>query len=58
LGLPALAVPVGLGASQLPDGVQLIADRFRESTCLEAGLLLEHAFGSVTPVDPRTGAGG
>jgi len=58
LGLPALAVPVGLGASQLPDGVQLIADRFRESTCLEAGLLLERAFGSITPVDPRTGAGG
>jgi len=53
LGLPALAVPVGLDDAQLPQGVQLIADRFRESSCLHAGLLVEQALGSVTPIDPR-----
>jgi len=53
LGLPALALPVGLDGSQLPQGVQLIADRFRESTCLHAGLLVERALGSITPIDPR-----
>ena len=52
LGLPALAVPAGLDDSHLPQGVQLIADRFRESTCLRAGLLVERALGSVTPIDP------
>ena len=52
LGLPALVVPVGLDDSHLPQGVQLIADRFRESTCLRAGLLVEQALGSVTPIDP------
>ena len=52
LGLPALAVPVGLDESHLPQGVQLIADRFRESTCLHTGLVLERALGSVTPIDP------
>ena len=52
LGLPALVVPVGLDGSHLPQGVQLIADRFRESTCLHAGLLVERALGSITPIDP------
>ena len=52
LGLPALAVPVGLDDSHLPQGVQLIADRFRESTCLHAGALVERALGSITPIDP------
>ncbi|PVG82223.1 hypothetical protein DDE18_12035 [Nocardioides gansuensis] len=52
LGLPALVVPVGLDRSHLPQGVQLIADRFRESTCLHAGLLVERALGSITPIDP------
>jgi len=52
LGLPALVVPVGLDDSHLPQGVQLIADRFRESTCLHAGLLVERGLGSITPIDP------
>jgi amidase len=55
LGLPALVVPVGLDDSHLPQGVQLIADRFRESSCLHAGLLVEQALGSITPIDPRPG---
>lgn len=53
LGLPSLAVPVGLGADGVPRGVQLVADRFRESTALHAGELIEAALGSVTPIDPR-----
>ena len=52
LGLPALAVPVGLDDARLPQGVQLIADRFRESTCLHAGGLVERALGSITPIEP------
>ena len=48
--------PEGLELSGDPfpvaQGVQLIADRFRESTCLHAGLLLEQAVGSITPIDP------
>lgn len=55
LGLPALVVPVGLDDSHLPQGVQLIADRFRESSCLHAGLLVERALGPITPIDPRPG---
>jgi len=57
LGLPALAVPAGLDDSHLPQGVQLVADRFRESTCLHAGLLVERALGSITPIDPGPDAG-
>lgn len=53
LGLPALALPVGLDDSQLPQGVQLIGDRFGESFCLRAGQLVQSALGSITPMDPR-----
>jgi amidase len=52
LGLPALAVPAGVGPDQLPQGVQLIADRYRESTCLHAGRLIEQALGPITPITP------
>ena len=54
LGLPALAVPAGVDGDGLPVGVQLIAGRYRESLCLEAGELIEEALGSITPMDPRT----
>lgn len=53
LGLPALTVPAGLDDDGLPVGVQLIAGRYRESACLEAGDLIEEALGSITPMDPR-----
>jgi amidase len=53
LGLPALALPVGLDDAQLPQGVQLIGDRFGESDCLRAGQLVQSALGSITPMDPR-----
>lgn len=52
LGLPALAVPIGLDESGLPQGVQLVGDRYGEAACLHAGELVERALGSVTPIDP------
>jgi amidase len=52
LGLPALAVPVGLDGSGLPQGVQIIGDRYAEAGCLHAGVLVERVLGSVTPIDP------
>jgi amidase len=51
LGLPALALPTGLSGG-LPQGVQLIAQAFREDLCLEAGLRLEAALGRIGPVSP------
>lgn len=51
LGLPALAVPVGRHGRLRP-GVQIMAPRFREDLCLEAGEVIEAAEGIVTPVDP------
>jgi amidase len=53
LGLPSLVVPAGLGDDGLPRGVQLIADRYHESTCLEAGQFVELGLGTLTPIDPR-----
>jgi amidase len=51
LGLPALAVPTGV-ADGLPQGVQLIGDRYREDLCLAAGRVIEEAFPVATPIDP------
>lgn len=53
LGLPALAMPAGLGEDGRPHGVQLVCDRFHESTALHAGQLVEAVCGAVTPIDPR-----
>jgi amidase len=53
LGLPALAVPVG-SHGHLRPGVQVLAPRFREDLCLEAGEVIEAAEGVVAPIDPRT----
>jgi amidase len=52
LGLPALAVPVG-HHGRLRPGVQIMAARFREDLCLDAGEVIEAAEGIVTPIDPR-----
>lgn len=52
LGFPALAVPTGV-ANGLPTGVQLLGQRFREDTVLEAGEVLEARAGVFTPLDPR-----
>ena len=51
LGLPACAVPVGT-ANGLPQGVQLIGDRYREDLCLTAAEAIEDRLGVVTPIDP------
>ena len=52
LGLPAVAVPVGIG-SGLPQAVQLIGPRYREDLCLDAAQALEDRLGIITPIDPR-----
>ncbi len=56
LGLPAVALPVGV-ADGLPMGVQLIGERYRELTCLDAAARVESALGRLTPIDPRSRAG-
>jgi amidase len=53
LGIPALAVPVG-NHGRLRPGVQILAPRFREDLCLDAGEVIEAAEGVVTPIDPLT----
>jgi len=55
LGIPALAVPVGTHGRLRP-GVQILASRFREDLCLDAGEVIEAAEGIVTPIDPLTSA--
>jgi amidase len=51
LGLPGLAMPVG-SHGRLRPGVQILAPRFREDLCLDAGEVIEAAEGVVTPIDP------
>ncbi len=54
LGLPAVVVPVGMGAaSGMPQGVQLLGARYREDICLDAAEAIEERLGVVTPIDPR-----
>jgi len=52
LGLPALALPVGIGDG-LPQSVQVIGPRYREDLCLDAAAALEDRLGIITPIDPR-----
>jgi amidase len=52
LGLPAVALPVGLGDG-LPQAVQVIGPRYREDLCLDAAEALEDRLGIITPIDPR-----
>lgn len=54
LGLPSVAVPVGV-ADGLPQGVQCIADRWRDDLALTAATDIEAALGTITPIDPITG---
>ncbi len=46
----AQVVPVGT-ANGLPQGVQLIGDRYREDVCLDAAEAIEQRLGVVTPID-------
>jgi len=52
LGLPSAAVPVGI-AEGLPQGVQLIGQKFREDVLLDAAQALEDRAGVLTPIAPR-----
>jgi amidase len=52
LGLPALAVPTA-PADDIPVGVQLVASRFREDTCLAAAEVIEARCPATTPIDPK-----
>jgi amidase len=53
LGLPAVAVPVGIGDG-LPQVVQIIGPRYREDLCLDAAAAIEERLGTITPIDPRS----
>ena len=55
LGVPALAVATGLTPSGAPLGVQVVAARFREDLCLEAGAAIEAGGVPPAPIDPRLG---
>ncbi|HEY6747220.1 MAG TPA: amidase family protein [Mycobacteriales bacterium] len=52
LGLPAVAVPVGIGDG-LPQAVQVIGRRYQEDLCLDAAAAIEARRGTITPIDPR-----
>lgn len=52
LGLPAVALPVGIAAG-LPQVVQVIGPRYREDLCLDAAAAIEQRVGIITPIDPR-----
>jgi amidase len=51
LGLPSVAVPVGI-ADGVPQGVQIIGNRYREDLCLDAAEEIESHLGVFTPIDP------
>ncbi len=53
LGLPAAAVPTGLH-EDLPTGVQVYADRWRDDLALEGAEAIESVLGHITPIDPVT----
>jgi amidase len=53
LGLPSACVPAGLdAATNLPIGVLLTGQRFREDICLDAAEAVEARLGLATPIDP------
>lgn len=49
LGLPATAIPLGIGSEGLPIGLQVIANRNQDRLCLAVACELERAFGGWTP---------
>jgi amidase len=57
LGLPAVALPVGIGDG-LPQSVQVIGPRYREDLCLDAAAALEDRLGIITPIDPQVATTG
>jgi amidase len=55
LGLPSSAVPVGTDEG-LPQGVQLIGNRFREDLVLDAAQAIEDRAKAVSRIEPRVAA--
>lgn len=51
LGFPSVALPTGV-ADDLPTGIQIYADLWREDLCLAAAEIIEADVGRVTPMDP------
>jgi amidase len=51
LGLPAVTVPMGI-AGDLPAGIQIYADLWREDLCLLAAEIIEAGVTKPLPVDP------
>ncbi len=51
-GLPSVALPIQV-KDGMPQGVQLIGDRFREDLCLDAAEAIEDRLGVLTPIAPR-----
>ena len=51
LGLPGLTVSTGMVGSS-PVGVQVVANRFREDLCIEAGFAIEAGGTPPSPIDP------
>lgn len=50
LGLPATAIPLGIGSEGVPIGLQVVANRNQDRLCLAVACELEHAFkGWVVP---------
>lgn len=53
LGLPGLSVPVGFNKIGLPVGVQIIAQRYREDLCFDAGEIIESFEGPRAAINPK-----
>ena len=53
LGLPGLSMPLGTAKNGMPVGVQIVAGRYREDLCLDAGDIIEAHEGPRQPIDPN-----
>lgn len=53
LGLPGLSVPVGQDKAGLPVGAQIVAQRYREDLCFDAGEIIESHEGPRKAIDPK-----
>ena len=51
LGIPSAAVPTGI-VDDLPTGVQVYADRWRDDLSLTGAEIIESALGNICPIDP------
>jgi amidase len=52
LGLPSVAVPTGIH-DDLPTGVQVYAEKWRDDLALNGAEIIESALGQLAPIDPR-----